>query len=219
MWTDEVIQGNPEYGHLQPLNMEEISCMRYIFNYRTHLTLAEPPLKHEPYWLEAKRHFPNWIGFHESRSTLTQKFRDCYEEHHPSHPKIVEAHCPLCKTQLRSNKAKQCLTCGAAWHSDTVINEVYDWSNTRIPDLDARLSVNQRDSPNEGQRDDFKALWHLLKWDFMEESDQEFTEAHNSAKSSIPQRIGRALLILFLTYFAIGMLYSAWDTARQVFKF
>lgn len=221
MWTDEVIEGNPQYRQLQPLNTAEIGCMRYVFNYRTHLTLDEPPLKYEPYWLEAKRCFPNWVGFQKSRSTLTQRFRDCYEEHHPSHPKIVEAHCPQCESQLRSNKAKQCLACGATWHSGLVIDEVYDWSDPKISELNIRLASKKSKHSKTLEREGFRALWKLSKWDFTDESELEQTESRSSTDNSfsLPRRIGRALLILFLAYLATGALYSAWDTAIRLFNF
>lgn len=219
IWTDELIYNNPQYQHLERLESDEVSSMRYIFHYRTQFTLSDPPIKYEPYWLEAKRCFPNWIGFKESRSTLTQNFRDCYEAHHPSHPKIVDAHCPQCQTQLRSNKARQCLSCGVAWHTGTVRDEVYDWSTVTISEIDTRLSVNRRNKTDDPVREGFRTIWHLLKWDSMEESKHQLSNANNSQSSSLLNQIGRSILVLFLSYLAIGALYSAWETARQLFNF
>lgn len=53
-WTDEI-----------PLSIDRLSenLLRMILRYRTTLILGVPDSKWEPFWVEAVREFPAWIGF------------------------------------------------------------------------------------------------------------------------------------------------------------
>ena len=53
-WSDEI----PDQ-----MNSFSENCLRLILRYRTTLILGSPDEKWQPYWDEAVRRFPKWIGF------------------------------------------------------------------------------------------------------------------------------------------------------------
>lgn len=74
-WSDE----RPKLAHVC-----DHWCLRPLFRYRTSRILGEPDLNCEPVWLEAKRSFPNWPGFHTSRCQPTERLvafdAQCHDE-------------------------------------------------------------------------------------------------------------------------------------------
>lgn len=61
-WSDEM-----------PFPIEPLTenCLRLVLRYRTTLILGVPDAKWKPYWEEALRQFPNWIGFDQARRDPT----------------------------------------------------------------------------------------------------------------------------------------------------
>lgn len=57
-WHDEIPVGIDAYSE---------NCLRLVLRYRTTLILGSPDAQWEPYWNEAKRQFPRWIGFSRKR--------------------------------------------------------------------------------------------------------------------------------------------------------
>jgi hypothetical protein len=53
VWTDELPKSAPV----------SLDCLRFILRYRTALLVGEPEPSLELFWQEARRRFPNWIGF------------------------------------------------------------------------------------------------------------------------------------------------------------
>jgi hypothetical protein len=53
-WSDE----RPAIGQI-----EDSDCLRPVFRYRTSLIISEPEPAYLPYWLAARKAFPQWPGF------------------------------------------------------------------------------------------------------------------------------------------------------------
>jgi hypothetical protein len=66
-WSDEF----PESG--LPWAVE--NYMRMVLRYRTTLLLGSPDPKWKPYWEEATKQFPKWIGFEHERTTESEEWK------------------------------------------------------------------------------------------------------------------------------------------------
>jgi hypothetical protein len=68
-WSDEI-----------PILPDDKSddVLRFLLRYRTTLILGKPNDALEPYWAEALRQFPTWVGFEESRRTPGPKLQAVY---------------------------------------------------------------------------------------------------------------------------------------------
>src|SRR4051794_4663127 len=64
----ELLSGAVIWKDEQPSKIKDIWALRVIWHYRTGLLLGEPPAKYEPLWRRARELFPEWVGFHPSRS-------------------------------------------------------------------------------------------------------------------------------------------------------
>src|SRR5438105_12064692 len=62
-WTDERPKGALVNG----------DCLRFVLHYRTGLLIGRPRDTWQHFWLEAKRCFPNWIGFSPERVGYSEK--------------------------------------------------------------------------------------------------------------------------------------------------
>ncbi len=69
-WSDEI----PE----RDVSDFSENCMRFVIRYRTTLILGEPDPKWEPYYEEAKRQFPKWIGFQKKRNRPSNRLKKIY---------------------------------------------------------------------------------------------------------------------------------------------
>src|SRR4051794_32197583 len=58
VWSDEFPKGTKANTH----------CLRFVFRHRTSLIVGESDKPYEIFWSEAKRHFPEWIGFAPDRT-------------------------------------------------------------------------------------------------------------------------------------------------------
>jgi hypothetical protein len=68
VWSDELPGASPVSS----------DCLRFVLKYRTGLLVGEPEPSFEPFWQEAHRRFPHWIGFSPDRTTYDQKFSIYY---------------------------------------------------------------------------------------------------------------------------------------------
>jgi hypothetical protein len=70
-WEDEI-----------PVGLEVFSgdCLRFVLRYRTSLMLDAPESKWQEYWSEAKRCFPNWVGFSPERCRPDNHLGTAYQE-------------------------------------------------------------------------------------------------------------------------------------------
>jgi hypothetical protein len=69
-WTDEWPQSPPV----------STDCLRFVFNYRTGLLIGKPMNTWLSFWQEAKRCFPDWIGFLPERVAYNEGFARLHEE-------------------------------------------------------------------------------------------------------------------------------------------
>lgn len=53
--------------------------LRMVLAYRTSLNLDKPRTEFEPYWIEAQRRFPRWIGFLPSRCSPDRELQKFYQ--------------------------------------------------------------------------------------------------------------------------------------------
>jgi hypothetical protein len=67
-WTDEMPKGGDVSSE----------CLRFVLKYRTGLIVQEPEASFELFWQEAKRRFPNWIGFSSERTAPNQQLAAYY---------------------------------------------------------------------------------------------------------------------------------------------
>lgn len=70
LWSDEI----PDLA--QRGAAIDVTCLRPLLRYRTTLILGKPEQRHEEFWSEAKRLFPDWPGFDPDRRSpeLKAKF-------------------------------------------------------------------------------------------------------------------------------------------------
>jgi hypothetical protein len=70
-WSDEF-----------PVLEDELSddLIRFLIHYRTSLILGRPAKKLEVYWNEARRLFPQWIGFDPARCTPNPELQRLHKE-------------------------------------------------------------------------------------------------------------------------------------------
>jgi hypothetical protein len=73
VWTDETIC-------LKGATVEEIGCLRILWRYRTSLILQNPDSHCEALWNQARRDYPEWIGFDSARCTPDEELVALYEK-------------------------------------------------------------------------------------------------------------------------------------------
>jgi hypothetical protein len=70
VWSDELPMTAPV----------RLDCLRFVLKYRTGLLIGEPQPSCEDFWEEARRRFPNWIGFSPERTTYNASLARFYAE-------------------------------------------------------------------------------------------------------------------------------------------
>jgi len=70
MWSDELPKAAPVSQ----------DCLRFVLRFRTGLLVGEPEPRGERFWQEARRRFPNWIGFSPERTTYNPSVARFYAE-------------------------------------------------------------------------------------------------------------------------------------------
>jgi hypothetical protein len=68
VWSDEFPKGTT-------VNTD---CLRFVLRYRTSLILGESDKPYEIFWDEARRHFPEWIGFAPDRTSQSSELAAFY---------------------------------------------------------------------------------------------------------------------------------------------
>lgn len=69
VWSDELPQ---EF-------LRDIHLVRPVLRHRTCIILGEPS-HYEPWWNEAKRLFPDWVGFLAARAVPSEALRKLYQD-------------------------------------------------------------------------------------------------------------------------------------------
>jgi len=71
VWEDEKL--------FKGLTVDQLGCLRAIFNYRTSLILDRPNEAFAGLWQTLLRKCPNWIGFDQTRCMPSKSLRDLYD--------------------------------------------------------------------------------------------------------------------------------------------
>ena len=73
----ELLSGSLVWSDELPRDVDT-DCIRFVLRYRTSLILSEPCPEYEALWNEARRQFPQWIGFSPERMAPNQELAEFY---------------------------------------------------------------------------------------------------------------------------------------------